>query len=244
MEKEVASLVTEEAPEPQEELDLTSPEEGEPEEGDGKSKTIPYSRFQEVNNKRKAAEAKLQELEGANKYSKVVEKLYDGFADPVSQLEEDAQVASLLWEMREDPDVQKALTKINAKHNGRGVPKDPREAPKDPRIDQLIAQSVAAKTETILEEAKVRPELRSVLKNYVLENTSDPNQALSLIREYVRENGWTSDFLRSPGKRAPMPVTTGKAGGGPEKVKEEDKPKSLSELERRRREKLREAFQQ
>jgi hypothetical protein len=236
------------APEAPEPLGLES-DEGEPD----KPKSIPYARFAEVNSKRKDAESKLSELETRlneqDEVGNAFRSIYSKFSDPVAQMREDADFAKTVWDLREHPDVKKALQIVNQHfHNG----KEPKLAERtetntptaDPRVDALMQERLREKTDGLLEQHKVRPELRSVIANYVVAQNPNPSSdaILNVVREFVSGQGWTRDFLSSAPakpKRTAPPTPTGRSASAPVEKKEEV-PRSLSAYQRQNRSRLQE----
>lgn len=247
-----------------------SPEElGVEAEETGKPGKVPYARFSEVNVKRKAeaeraakAEARVKELEekyGA--YSKEFEPLYSKFEKPWDQLKEDAAFAEAWWSLREDPDVQRALAKIQQHHQGRIKVSDrdvkpaaaPAEPQSDPRVEELVRERTRDTVESILKDYNVRGELRGVISAYVLDQKSlkPTREAVTMaIQEFVNGNGWTREFLRgSPGKSrsVALPNPGNLNAGAPAKkdpAPQPDKPKTLSQAEARNRQAFREKLAQ
>lgn len=234
------------------------------EEPSGRPGPVPYSRFAEVNVKRKAeaeraakAEARLKELEEKHgSFSKDFEALYGKFEKPLDQLKEDAAFADAWWSLREDPDVQRALAKIQQHHQGKVKVSDRESKPEaaapavDPRVEDLVREGIRDKARGILGDAKVREQLHGPILDYVLAQNVKPTREaiLTAMREYVGAQGWTNEFLRGSGQKpkpAIVPNPGGLNAGAPKKdAQAPAKPKSLSEVEARNRSKFKELLNQ
>lgn len=266
----IADLIAEQAGAPA----AAEPELGKPEaapveakaeqlgvEDDGKPQPIPYGRFAEVNVKRKAAEERASkldtELKTARERVEAFERVYGKFEKPHEQMQQDADFANAVWELREDPDVAKALAKINQHYHGAKKVTERAEKPAestpavDPRVEQLVAERVKDRAQSLLSEAKVRPELHGAILDYVTRNNPNPTReaVLTLMQEYVNSQGWTKQFLRGsdPTKRSVALPNPGGLNAGAPKDKapaSTEKPKNLSGLQEQNRNKLRELMQQ
>ena len=246
--------------------DLGAVEEAE----DGKSKHVPYSRFAEVNVKRKAEAERAAKLEAELKaerekggtVSKAYQELYGQFDNPLEQMREDAAFAQAVWQLRDDPVIKQALAKVQQHHQGAVKAVQQRDekpaetAPvTDPRVDELLREGVRDKARSILSDAKVRDQLHGPILDYVLaqKDLKPTREAiLTAMREYVGAQGWTNEFLRGSGQK-PKPAIVPNPGGlngGPskkadgEKPAAPEKPKSLSQLETQRRSKFQDLMRQ
>lgn len=233
----------------------------------GRPGPVPYSRFAEVNVKRKAeaeraakAEARAKELE--ERYgtrTKLLEELYGKFEKPEDQLREDATVAETLWALRDKPEVQAALRLIQQHHQGAVKVSERTEKPADaePQVDPMVAELVRERTrdtvDSLLKEANVRGELRGVIAEYVLsqKGLKPTREAVTkAVQEYVNGQGWTREFLRGGGANKPrsvaLPNPGGLNAGAPRKepAVTPEKPKTLSQLEQRNRAMFREKMAQ
>lgn len=114
-------------------------------------KTIPYSRFKEVNEKARQAEERLKELEERMNQSSTPQKEYDPQAEQVKQTlkqygfvsEED--VKKELQKLREDSALEQRLTRLEGSYSGKdGRPKFDRNDVVQFAIDNQIADPEAA----------------------------------------------------------------------------------------------------
>lgn len=232
----------------------------------GRPGPVPYSRFAEVNVKRKAeaeraakAEARARELEEKHgAFSKDFEALYGKFEKPVDQLKEDAAFAEAWWALKDDPDVKRALAKIQQHHQGAVKVSDRQAKPEaaaapasDPRVEDLVREGIRDKARIILGESKVRDQLHGPILDYVLAQGVKPTREaiITAMREYVGAQGWTNEFLRGSGakpKPSIVPNPGGLNAGAPKKDAPQAtaRPKSLSEVEQANRTKFRELIQQ
>ena len=220
-------------------------EDGEGESG-SKDHRIPYSRFKEVLAKRDEAEAQTQilqqEVEEMEEVLEDVNKLYGVFEKPYEQMRLDAQFMSIIDKVRDDPDVAPAVAKVMGIIQKGGLTERPVRARNEvERTDARLLATVGVRTETLLEQHKVRPELIPLLVEDVLNskdiegNLSDP-EILELIKAKVSARKWSAEFLlnkstKNPARGKNIPEFKGKA---PAQAKE-SKPTTVEEWSARNR---------
>lgn len=206
------------------------------------------------------AEAALKDAEA--KYAerlKRFEARYGKFEKPDDQMEEDATVAEILWELRETPEAKAVLALIQKRHQGVRMTERTEKAaeaaaPKpDPRVDQLVQERIRDAAGQVLRDGKVRKELHKPIIDYVLSQNPNPTReaVFAVMNEYAVANEWSKEFIRepAPSKRAPTPLGNpgGFGGGVPPKAGEKpaaaaapEKPKSLSAYEAQSRQMMHE----
>lgn len=231
-------------------------------ESEDKPAAVPVKHLAAERARRREAEERAtrfeSELKGSGEIRTAFEAMYSKFEKPLEQMREDAAFAQAAFELRNDPDVQKALSKIASHHHGatRAVndrTAKPEQPATDPRLDALLQERVKDRADALLESAKVRPELRGAITSYVLSQNPDPSREAvwALMQEYVNAQGWSRQFLRGGSEKAPRQILPNPGGlnAGTPKPQGGEKPsakpkESLSNLQSQGRNKLQELMQQ
>ena len=207
------------------------------------------ARIRELANKKKEVEGRVSELEKALEKNKALSEkftsVYGTLENPLEQFQQDADfLLTLKSNLDTDADIAALVDKVAKAYHLKGAaPRKMENESKpasDPRVDQFLQESLKDKTESVLESYKVRPEVRGIIANYVMQQKVSPNREaiVNVVKEFVESNGWTKEFLKgtpAPVKESTRPVITGRHGASapaPEKVN------SLKELQRENREKL------
>jgi hypothetical protein len=185
-----------------------------------------------------------KELKSAGEVRGAFDRVYGKFEKPLEQMQQDADFAQAVYELKDDPDIQKALAKINQHYHGAKRVTErtekPAEPQTDPRVEALFQERLKDRAVEVLRDAKVKKELHGVLTDYVLKQNPNPTReaVLSTLNEYVVANGWTKEFIREapPSKQRATPLPNpGALNAGTPREKtapaNPDKPKNLSGLQ-------------
>lgn len=251
---------TEQASESSEQTSEDSPEEGSDSSEDifaeeSSSKTVPYSRFRQVNSQKKELEAELDKLRAASeessKAAETFQRIWGWAEDPFQAAEQEEKLLNALDKLKEEPEVREALKLVRQHIQGNPIvrretetkPAAPSQPASDPRVEQLIRSQVEEKADSVMESARIRPELRPVLREAVLSQVNEPSQAKikEALQGQISELGWTKEFVQSPRKKAEVDLPssyeeTGQAAQ--ETPSKPQKPRSRHEAELQRRAKV------
>lgn len=243
--------------------------EDEPEE----RKPVSYDRFAKENRaKRKwkdaaladreartAAETQLTEL---HKEADALLELYGDYDDAATVAREDKAFMDVLQQHKRDPAIAPAIQFILSKLRGSPVTageptvrpseRKPTAPARDPVVEGVVKDALETKTMDLLRQSTIRPEVHRAIVKGVLEGADiatryTQDDLAALIRNVVRANGWSREFLvgKKPTRRAAPPTGGGREAAsadrsqrGAKKAEGDTKPeqpKSLAELEQRTR---------
>lgn len=221
--------------------------EDEEDEDDGKSKTIPKTRFDQVIAERNEERKRVSELETklveATKLHGQVQEKYANFSNPVKAMIEDADFCEALEAINKvNPDLVRPI--VAAVHDFQKTgevrpvsdqkPETRDEPQDDPRLQKILERD-ARRTISEALPGNVRSSFRNVATDYIL-GTQDledlsPAQVKAAIREFIAEKGFTKEevYASAAEQRRSAPPTGGKRGKAVAAERKADDPKGRQE---------------
>lgn len=202
-------------------------------EGDGKKappETVPYKRLVKELKRRTALQ---EELTEAKTYEHALAEAYKDFKNPLEQMRSDSKFMTALEVISKHnipglDNVIQAVThymqtgevlKVDDKGNTQKTVQAPAKA--DPTVAKIVEREAKRVIEAAL-PANMRAGFRAVAQDYVLgraENLADlePSEVKELVRELIREKGFTKDDIYAPAQKeaAKKTVPTGSGRSKP-----------------------------